>query len=275
VAPTPPPEDCKCGQARRKTRLGQSGKIVGGTVTEVNEYPWQVGIVNKGTTFVFCGGSLISDRWVLTAAHCTHGEAANNIQVLLGEHDYSTPTETIMVRRNIVKIVNHPSYSHYTTNYDFSCLKMTGRVVFKSYPNIRPICLPSDDSNDYDDDLATVTGWGTTYSGGSTSNKLREVQVKIMTNTECKDSSYPASWITSQMLCANVVGGGKDACQGDSGGPLVALEGSSDTYTLVGVVSWGSGCAQERYPGVYSRVTKQIQWIQQTTSNTWNTCPRE
>ena len=190
---------------------------MGGRETEVNEYPWQVGIVNRGTTFVFCGASLISDRWILTAAHCTYRETAYNIQALLGEHDYNTQSETRMVRRSIAQIVDHPSYDHYTTNYDFSLLKLTGTARFTLFPHIRPICLPTDDTNDYNDYIATVTGWGTTSSGGSTSNKLREVQVQVMTNTECKDSSYPSSWITSQMLCARVDGGGKDACQGDSG----------------------------------------------------------
>ena len=208
---------CKCGRAKRSRRLAQDEKIVGGKVTSVNEYPWQVGIVSRGTTFVFCGASLISERWILTAAHCTYRETAYNMQALLGEHDYDTPTETRTVRRSIVKIVDHPSYDHYTTNYDFSLLQMTGRVNFKLFPHIRPICLPTDDTNDYNDYWATVTGWGTLASGGSTSSKLREVNVKVMTNTECKGSSYPASWITSQMLCANVDGGGKDACQGDSG----------------------------------------------------------
>merc|ERR1712168_104508 len=88
--------DCKCGLAKRKSR------IVGGVVTEVNEYPWQVGIVDKGYTQVWCGASLISDRWILTAAHCTRGESAGNIQALLGEHDYSSNKETIIIKQLIL-----------------------------------------------------------------------------------------------------------------------------------------------------------------------------
>merc|ERR1712013_755675 len=259
--------DCKCGLAKRKSR------IVGGVVTEVNEYPWQVGIVDKGYTDVWCGASLISDRWILTAAHCTRGEKAGNIQALLGEHDYSSNKETEMIRVGIADIINHPDYHHQTTDIDFSLLKMKKTIDFSKYSHIRPICLPADASQDYTDFTATVSGWGTLSSGGSSSKKLREVDVKVLSNSDCKNSySYPSSWITSQMLCANVDGGGKDACQGDSGGPLVtAGTGSGVTagqnYELIGVVSWGSGCASASYPGVYSRVTKQLDWITATTSS--------
>jgi len=267
--------DCKCGLAKRNTR------IVGGTKTEVNEYPWQVGIVSKGSSSVWCGASLISNRWILTAAHCTKGESASGIQALLGEHDYSTTSETTMVRMAISKIINHPDYQHSTTNDDFSLLKMKKTIDFSKYAHIRPICIPTDASKDYTDFTATVSGWGTLSSGGSTSNQLREVDVKVLSNAKCKNNyNYPSSWITSQMLCANVNGGGKDACQGDSGGPLVS-SGSGDgvtagqNYELIGVVSWGSGCADANYPGVYARVTKQLAWLAATTTSGWSTCPRE
>lgn len=191
----------------------------------MNEYAWQVGIVSKGSSSVWCGASLISNRWILTAAHCTKGESAKGIQALLGEHDYKSTSETTMVRMTISLIKNHPDYDHSTTNYDFSLLKMKKTVDFSKYPHIRPICLPVDDSKDYSDFTATVSGWGTLSSGGSVTNKLREVDVKVLTNTECKnDFSYPSSWITGQMLCANVNGGGKDACQGDSGINNTALD---------------------------------------------------
>merc|ERR1712142_109104 len=266
--------DCKCGLAKRSTR------IVGGQVTEVNEYPWQAGIVSKRGKSVWCGGTLISDLWIMTAAHCTKGESASGIQVLLGEHNYNDNSETETLRMNIASIIDHPDYNHQTTNYDFSLLKMTQAVDFAAYPHIRPACLPADDSNDYNNFVATVTGWGTTSSGGSTSSKLREVDVEVLTNDECKnDYGYSRSDVTSQMLCANVNGGGKDACQGDSGGPLVTSgQGNGVTagqnYELIGVVSWGIGCASANHPGVYARVTKQLDWISSTTGSSWNTCPR-
>jgi len=265
--------DCKCGLAKRSTR------IVGGKVTEVNEYPWQVGIVTAGSSSVWCGGSLISNRWILTAAHCTEGESASRIQALLGEHDYQDTTETTTVRMGISKIENHPDYNF--PNYDFSLLKMEETISFFDYLHIRPICLPVDATNDYHGFVATVTGWGDLVSGGSSTNKLREVDVKVLKNTECKnDYGYPSNSITDQMLCANVEGGGKDSCQGDSGGPLVtagAGDGvtAGENYELIGVVSWGWGCAEADHPGVYARVTKQLEWIYNTTQQGWSTCPRE
>jgi len=239
-----------------------------------------VGIVSKGSSSVWCGASLISNKWILTAAHCTAGEKASKIQALLGEHNYDDDSETNMVRANIQSIVDHSDYDSQTTDYDFSLLKMKDAIDFSAYPHIRPVCLPVDASNDYSGFVATVTGWGTTASGGSVSNKLREVDVNVISNSQCKnDYSYSSSWITARMLCANVNGGGKDACQGDSGGPLVS-SGDGDgvtagqNYELIGVVSWGSGCADADYPGVYARVTKELDWITSKTSSGWSTCPR-
>ena len=184
----------------------------------VNEYPWQVGVVSKRSSFVWCGASLISNQWVLTAAHCTAGKQASGLQVLLGEHDYNLETEANTIRMGISLIKDHPLYDDITTDYDFSLLRLITALDFFLHPQIRPICLPVVDENTYTGALAKVTGWGTTTSGGSTSNILREVDVTVLSNRACQeDYSYPSSWITEQMMCANVPGGGKDACQGDSG----------------------------------------------------------
>lgn len=261
--------DCKCGLAVRNQR------IVGGVETEVNEYPWQVGVVTKGRTFVWCGATVISDRWILTAAHCTDGKTASQIQVLLGEHNYNTASETTSLRMDISQIKEHGSYNDRTTDYDFSLLKTTSTLDFAAYPNIRPACLPlAGSSETYTDWMATVTGWGTLASDGDTSNKLREVDVKVISNSACK-SAYGSS-ITSRMLCASAAGGkgGKDACQGDSGGPLISSQTPGENYELIGVVSWGAGCADKDFPGVYARVTKELSWITTTTASGWNTCPR-
>lgn len=268
---TSPPGECKCGLANRSTR------IVGGTITEVSEYPWQAGLVSKGGSRPFCGGTVIGDRWILTAAHCTT-TSASNMQVLLGEHDTSSMGETNVVRKNVKRIIDHPSYNTRSLDYDFALLELDSAVDFASNSHIRPACLPTG-SDSYSGFKAIVTGWGTTSSGGSQSSKLREVTVDVLSNAQCKASSYSNSDITDRMLCAAVNGGGKDACQGDSGGPLVS-SGTGDgvtpgsNYDLIGVVSWGIGCAMADYPGVYSRVTEALSWIESNTSGSFNTCPR-
>ena len=203
--------DCRCGLVQRSQR------IVGGEETEVNEYPWMASLLFQGSHF--CGGSLINSRWILSAAHCFQGLRGNpNLwQAALGEHDRTTDTEADHIEVDISLIVNHPNYA--SLNFDFSLLLMAQEINFSIHPHIRPICLPVNDNDSYQNTTATTTGWGTLQSGQSQlPSKLQEVDVNVLSNEECaNDYGYGANQITEQMLCANVVGGGKDACQGDSG----------------------------------------------------------
>jgi len=275
----PPPSDCRCGIVKRQAR------IVGGTVAEVNEYPWMVSLLLVGEHN--CGGSLISSSWILSAAHCTKGSRKINGIVYnksdpksyvasLGEHDRSTNNEADHIIREISRIVNHPDHWRLVprTN-DFSLLKMSQKVDFSIHQHIRPICLPRNDDNTYEDVVATTTGWGTTKWGGSKSLVLREVDVNVLSNKVCVDDyGYIKGEISEQMLCANVQGGGKDACNHDSGGPLITRGPDEENYELIGVTSWGVKCALADYPGVYARVTKQLDWISEITGGLQETCPR-
>merc|ERR1719308_106943 len=184
--------DCTCGIAQRMT------KIVGGQETEVNEWPWQAGMVWNGDNFVFCGATVISDEWILTAAHCVDGTSAPMIQMLLGEHDYLDYDEP--VRMDISEIIMHADYNSNTMEWDFALLRMADRIDWAANPNIRPACLPEYTAGDYDQWMSTVTGWGTTSSGGSTSNLLLEVDVQVISNSEC-NGVYGGS-ITNNMMCA-------------------------------------------------------------------------
>ena len=178
VTTTPTPTgSCKCGVAQRATR------IVGGTETEVNEYPWQVGLVQTGGRTPWCGGSLISDRHVLTAAHCTEFRTASDIQVLLGEHD---TTDSVADIRSISAINDHPSYDSGSLEYDYSILTLSDPVTFSR--TMAPVCLPADVSSLYTGEVATVTGWGTTSSGGALAPRLREVDVTVTSNAQCSNS---------------------------------------------------------------------------------------
>merc|ERR1712121_35019 len=243
---------CSCGQVNRGSR------IVGGQETEVNEYPWQVGLVSSRGRRPFCGGSLISNQHVLTAAHCTAGGSTASIRVLLGEHDTSDSVAKIVT---ISAITNHPNYNSRTFNNDFSILTLSSPVTFSNI--VAPVCLPADMSELYVGRVATVTGWGTLSSGGSQPNTLQEVNVNVRSNTQCQ-GNYGANSITSAMVCAADTG--RDSCQGDSGGPMVTAENGRQAQ--IGVVSWGIGCANPSFPGVYARVTSVKSWIQSIASGT-------
>jgi len=246
---------CQCGL---KGVDSNSSRIVGGRETEEHEYPWQVGLVNGGTPF--CGGTLISDTHVLTAAHCTGTGTATSISVLLGEHNIADDKSE---RVDVAEIIIHPNYNSETRHdNDFAILRLANPVTFNNKK--RPACLPTDQSNTYAEVMATVTGWGALCTDCSGPNVLHEVDVPVKTNDEC-NNAYTGQ-ITKNMLCAGNTG--KDSCYGDSGGPLVAPEGEHDRLAVIGVVSWGNGCGLDGFPGVYARVTEQMDWIKENTAGT-------
>jgi secreted trypsin-like serine protease len=254
------PGDCKCGVPNRVNR------IVGGIETEVYEYPWQVGLLFYGSSTPSCGGSLISSTTVLTAAHCTDGSYASDLMVLVGEHNTTMPDGEYKI--GVRKIIQHPDYNGATTDNDYSMLILKKDVRWSE--SAKPVCLPRKSPPSYENIKSTVTGWGTLNYGGELSDTLQEVEVTTMTNSACSSGTlYDPSWITDNMICA--ADDGKDACQGDSGGPLIAKE-TGESYSQIGVVSWGIGCAGANAPGVYSRVTSKLDWIKRNMKGT--TCKR-
>ncbi|XP_066978134.1 trypsin-1-like [Macrobrachium rosenbergii] len=244
-------KSCRCGQK-------EESRIVGGNDAEINEWPWQAALM-KGSD-QFCGGSLINDRYILTAAHCTEGLRPRDLTVRLAEHRLSTSGETSLVTRSVTKIIEHPRYIPGDEINDIALLKLSSSVKVSS--TVLPVCVPPR-SPLYTNKEATVTGWGYTSDGGKPSNTLKEVTVKVMSNNICRRHSY-GSAIKNTMLCAGA--SGKDSCQGDSGGPLVFRDAGGN-YDQIGVVSWGYGCAEERYPGVYTRVNKYLDWIKANTAD--------
>merc|ERR1719422_2929710 len=195
------------------------------------------GLANKGKNRIVGG--------VVTEANETAGKQTIDIEILLGEHDIKDNSFT---RVAISKITDDKKYNKDNLQYDFSILTLTKPITFTD--KIRPACLPSDVTKTYTNEMATVSGWGTTTFQGSQPSKLMEVDVKVITNAQCK-TKYPLS-IGDMNICAYA--DGKDSCQGDSGGPLVAKE--NGRYAIVGVVSYGHKCAEKGFPGVYARVTK-------------------
>ncbi|KAK1797990.1 hypothetical protein P4O66_000746 [Electrophorus voltai] len=168
------------------------------------------------------------------------------------------------VFRSVTSVTIHPNYDANTNNNDLALLQLTSTVTFTPY--VTPICLAASGSTFFNGTLSWVTGWGNIATGVSLPSPgyLQEVQVPIIGNRQC--FCLYGGGITGNMICAGALPGGKDSCQGDSGGPIVLKQGS--IWIQAGIVSFGNGCAQANYPGVYTRVSQYQNWINQViTSN--------
>ncbi|XP_015172523.1 PREDICTED: transmembrane protease serine 9-like [Polistes dominula] len=247
VKEPPAPCYCSCGLRNDESR------IVGGQTTRMNELPWMVRLsyLNK----FYCGGTLINDRYVLTAAHCVKGFMWFMIKVTFGEHDRCI--DKSLETRYVVRVLTG-DFSFLNFDNDIALLQLNDRVPFGD--TIRPICLPTIKENEYVGSNAIASGWGTLQEEGKPSCLLKEVEVPVMSLEDCRNTSYSPRMISDNMLCAGYPDGKKDSCQGDSGGPLIT-EREDKRYEIIGIISWGNGCARPGYPGVYTRVTKYLDWI--------------
>ncbi|XP_045473663.1 venom protease-like [Harmonia axyridis] len=251
--------NCTCGERN------DDGRIVGGKPTGRNEYPWLVELSYFNR--FYCGGMLINDRYVLTAAHCVKGFMWFMIKVSFGKHDRCN--DTVKPESRFVLRAIAGAFSFLNFDNDIALLRLSDRVPIT--PNIKPICLPKLESKEksYVGRKAIAAGWGTLKEDGKPSCILQHVEVPVMSNEECRSTNYSSKMISDNMLCAGYPEkGGRDSCQGDSGGPLIVERQDSDhRYELIGVVSWGNGCARPGYPGVYTRVTRYLDWILENSSD--------
>jgi secreted trypsin-like serine protease len=237
--------------------------IVGGTNTTIGANPWQVS-VQSGTGSHFCGGSVLNANWVLTANHCVDG--GGTMRVAAGSTTRSGMSSTGQIR-SVAQVVRYSGYVTPEQGKDVALLRLSSPLDL-SGPNVKaiPIVTAADAAAGVTAPgvVARVTGWGTLTSGGSTlPDTLQTVDVNLISNTQAQ-SAYTSETITADQLGAAAPG--KDSCQGDSGGPLTVMKGS--TRVLAGVVSWGYGCADARYPGMYARVSSFESWINSTISST-------
>lgn len=251
-------ENCDCGRSMFKT-----SRIVGGQDAEEGEFPWQVSLHVKGYGHV-CGASIISPRWLVTAAHCVQDDGRTRFsqpgtwEAYLGLHT-QRKTGSAVVKKNLKQIIPHPNYNAYTFDNDIALMELDSPVIFSDY--IRPICMPAAQHDFPTGNTVWITGWGATREGGFAATVLQKAQVRIINHSVCND--LMGGQLTSRMLCAGVLTGGVDACQGDSGGPLSSPSGSR--MFLAGVVSWGDGCARRNKPGIYTTVTKFRGWVKEKT----------
>ncbi|XP_013147371.1 PREDICTED: proclotting enzyme-like isoform X1 [Papilio polytes] len=252
----------ECGQ-----REDEGGRIVGGTEAKSGAWPWMAAIYLHGSKRreFWCGGTLVDRRHVLTAAHCTRDSKqrpfpARQFSVRLGDVDLGRddePSRPVTLRVTAVRA--HEQFSRVGFYNDIAILVLSENVQKSKY--VIPICLPRGEvaRQQFDGAMATVVGWGTTRYGGTESSRQLEARMPVWRNEDCDRAYFQP--ITDTFLCAGYTRGGVDACQGDSGGPLMLQ--ANGRWTQIGVVSFGNKCGEPGYPGVYTRVTRYLSWLQQ------------
>eukprot|EP00546_Thalassionema_frauenfeldii_P018278 CAMPEP_0178895390 /NCGR_PEP_ID=MMETSP0786-20121207/561_1 /TAXON_ID=186022 /ORGANISM="Thalassionema frauenfeldii, Strain CCMP 1798" /LENGTH=344 /DNA_ID=CAMNT_0020565617 /DNA_START=127 /DNA_END=1161 /DNA_ORIENTATION=+ len=240
---------------RHRHELWQE-RIVGGSAASRNEYPYFV-------SWGGCGASLIAPDVILSAAHC-NGISSDNVIVGAYQRWWGQASGSAE-RRKITERRAHPQYSSYTLNNDFLVMKLD-----KPITTLEPVKLNDKAEVPEEEAALTVIGFGSVFQGGWGPRLLQEVDVLHVPHDQC-NAEYDGDIYEDVMLCAGVEGGGKDSCQGDSGGPIV--EKTSEGHVQVGVVSWGRGCAQPGYSGVYSRISGAKEWINEMICDLSDTKP--
>ncbi|XP_044536744.1 transmembrane protease serine 11B-like [Gracilinanus agilis] len=233
-----------------------NNRIMGGVPSKEGEWPWQASLKWNGRHW--CGASLISKRWLVSAAHCfIRFIGIKNWTVTFGNtlnHPHMT--------RNIKEIILHKDYQSRLQYDDIALVQLTKEVTFTK--NVRTICLPDPTQNYTAGDRAIVTGWGKLSINGPYPKKLQQATVKIIDRDTCNAPQAYHGLVTDSMLCAGYMSGKVDSCEADSGGPLVSFDHIGSWY-LTGVVSWGEGCGKVNKPGVYTKVASYLDWIANKT----------
>uniref|UniRef100_UPI0037E99BB9 uncharacterized protein n=1 Tax=Semicossyphus pulcher TaxID=241346 RepID=UPI0037E99BB9 len=242
-------------------QLDSRARIVGGTECPKGECPWQVLLVYKGKGF--CGGVIYKPTWILTASHCLEDTEAQFLQVVAGEHN-TDEDEGTEQRLQVSEIIMHENYVKTTADNDIALLRLASPIVYSPYAV--PACMPTRPLAERDlwaIRLHTVSGWGRRGENGPTSTLLRRLQVPRIRTQQCVEESGVV--LTENMFCAGYIEGRQDSCKGDSGGPLVTKY--KKTVFLLGVVSWGKGCARPGNYGIYTRVSNYLEWIHNRTKH--------
>uniref|UniRef100_A0A1B0DA37 trypsin n=1 Tax=Phlebotomus papatasi TaxID=29031 RepID=A0A1B0DA37_PHLPP len=231
---------------------GPTSRIVNGMLVTIEDAPYQISLQIQGKHT--CGGSIISPQYILTAAHCVRTNLRRRYTIRAGSSFHKFGGQV----RNVAKIIKHPKYDPSTNNNDFAILKLVRKLKFNR--KIKAIPLVNKSNVLKDGTKLMVSGWGQTKNPQDPNDQLHAVYVKKFNDAICHTLLRRKSkGITPKMFCAGTQEGDKDACQGDSGGPLVHGK------VLVGVVSWGYMCALKGYPGVYSRISAERDWIKSVT----------
>lgn len=240
-------------------RAADAPEIIGGITAADGRWPAQVSVQVGFPSSNTCGGTLIAADWVMTASHCFHNSRgqlvvrASDLTIVSGTNNNSDGSGQ---RRSVSRLIVHPSYDPTLDDNDIALLQLSSPVTIN---NPAMLATPATDAAwAAAGQTVTATGWGNTNATGTASypSLLQQVDLTITSQTSC-NTAYGGD-ITANMICAAAPG--KDTCQGDSGGPIFASNHAGGVIQ-VGITSFGIGCAQAAYPGVYTRVSRYNDWV--------------
>jgi len=245
----------------------QSGRVINGVNAKRGVWPWQVAI--RYYESVICGGTLISPFWVVTAAHCVHGNEVlvDYFKVIAGKNDFNV-SEDSQVQLPVSKVITHKLYNPRTLDYDIALIKLAQPVPFNQYTGMA--CLPEKDDVVPVGTTCFITGWGKIQVESNLHPKLQQAKLPVVTNKQCSELNTNTTGIeiTSRMLCAgHGPSDSRSGCHGDSGGPFVCKTGKHGNWVLHGAVSWGSStCDSKKSFSVFARITYLREWIDEQMS---------
>uniref|UniRef100_A0A1A8UG89 pancreatic elastase n=1 Tax=Nothobranchius furzeri TaxID=105023 RepID=A0A1A8UG89_NOTFU len=238
--------------------LEDEERVVGGEVARPNSWPWQISLqYQSGSSFYHtCGGTLVRQGWVMTAAHCV--DRTMTWRVVLGDHNINSH-EGREQYMSVSRVYVHPNWNpnNVAAGYDIALLRLSNNAVLNNYVQLGS--LPPTNQVLPHNHNCYITGWGRTQTGGNLSAQLKQAYLPVVDYNTCASSGWWGSTVKNTMVCAG--GGSESGCQGDSGGPVVCNK------ELQGVVSWGYGCAQKDRPGVYAKVCMFSDWLESTMAS--------
>ncbi|XP_052603295.1 coagulation factor IX isoform X1 [Peromyscus californicus insignis] len=241
--------------------LNDFTRVVGGENAKPGQIPWQV--ILNGEIEAFCGGAIINEKWVVTAAHCL--KPGDKIEVVAGEYNIDEKEDTEQ-RRNVIRTIPHHHYNATINKYshDIALLELDKPLILNSY--VTPICVANREYTNIFLKFGSgyVSGWGKVFNKGRQASILQYLRVPLVDRATCLRSTTFS--IYNNMFCAGYREGGKDSCEGDSGGPHVTeVEGTS---FLTGIISWGEECAIKGKYGIYTKVSRYVNWLKEKTKLT-------